>query len=241
MARRELSARWARRLGEGGASDSESLADKLATTGLEPGTLELDDVLLGPHRASVVDLLERVATFRTGVETQRECAAAIARIVSGLKTYAHLDAPEAERGDIHKGIEVALAVMAPRIPAGVEVVTRFGECRPIVHHPGALMQVWTNLLDNALRAMGDSGRLKIETTQASDMVVVSISDTGPGIPVELRDHIFELDVTTRGPGAGLGLGLPICKRIIKADHGGQITFETGAAGTTFEVRLPERG
>jgi signal transduction histidine kinase len=101
------------------------------------------------------------------------------------------------------------------------------------------MQVWTNLVDNALGAMGESGVLTVETSDVGDCVEVRVGDTGFGIPDALRESVFDLDVTTRGPGAGLGLGLPICRSIIEKNHGGTITFESRPGRTEFVVTLPK--
>jgi signal transduction histidine kinase len=102
------------------------------------------------------------------------------------------------------------------------------------------MQVWTNLVDNALRAMGHEGTLVIETEDLGERVRVTVADTGCGVPAELAERAFDLDTTTRGPGAGLGLGLPVCRRIIERNHGGSISFRSRAGDTRFSVFLPKR-
>jgi signal transduction histidine kinase len=189
----------------------------------------------------LLSLVERLHTFQHGLDTIGDSARQVARIVDGLKTYSHLDQARVEEADLHRSLQVTLAVLAPRIPPGVKVETRFATLAPFPHRPGELIQVWTNLVDNALHAMGDAGTLVLETHDAGDAVRVSIADTGAGVPPELGDRIFDLDVTTRGPGAGLGFGLAICKSLVEKSHGGSIDFESRPGHTVFTVILPKRG
>jgi PAS domain S-box-containing protein len=107
--------------------------------------------------------------------------------------------------------------------------------------PRALEQVFTNLISNAVQAMSTNGgtlAIKLELIKPAmehPQVAVSISDSGPGIPDEIKDHIFEPFVTTNPQGTGLGLA--ITKRIIIA-HKGAITVNSFPGGTTFQVQLP---
>jgi signal transduction histidine kinase len=239
-ARRALEQAWGTVLERLGAREVELSAQRLARTGLSPGGLDRADPLAGEKGPELAALLERHATFVGGLATLRECSTNIARIVRGLKTYAHLDQAEAETADIHRGIEAALSILRVNVPEGVEAVTKFAAIPAFLHRPGELMQVWTNLIDNALRSMGQSGTLEITTAIEGDRAVVTIGDTGRGIPPELQARIFELDVTSRGPGAGLGLGLAICRNIVEMRHGGSISFESRPGRTVFAVAIPMR-
>jgi signal transduction histidine kinase len=236
-ARRELEDSLGEMLRSRRVPSTEMIAQRFARAGIGPERLEPHVGLLASHGQVLSELVERVHTFGRSVETIGQCAANVARIVDGLKTYAHLDRAEAEVADVHVGIQATLTVLAPRIPKGIEVVTRFDAIAPFPHHPGELTQVWTNLVDNAVRAMGEGGTLGIETHDEGDHVRVTVSDTGAGVPDQLRDRIFELDVTSRGPGAGLGLGLPICRTIVERRHGGRIAFESRPGRTVFTVVL----
>ena len=82
-------------------------------------------------------------------------------------------------------------------------------------------------------------RNTIETRNQGDKIQVTVADTGCGIPEDLQERVFDLDVTSRGPGAGLGLGLPICKRIIEEHHGGSIDFDTRPGRTVVTVVVPK--
>jgi len=100
-----------------------------------------------------------------------------------------------------------------------------------------LNQVWTNLIDNALDAMGGAGELRIRTASEPGHVLVEIGDSGHGIPPEIRTRIFEPFFTTKKVGEGTGLGLDVVYRIVQS-HGGDIRVESVPGDTRFQVRLP---
>ena len=107
--------------------------------------------------------------------------------------------------------------------------------------PGELNQVWTNLIDNAVDAMGGTGTLRV-SARVDDLgwVVVEIADTGPGMPADVQAHAFEPFFTTKDVGKGTGLGLDISRRIIVDRHNGEIRLESSPGRTVLEVRLPMR-
>ena len=98
--------------------------------------------------------------------------------------------------------------------------------------------MWTNLIDNAIAAMGEAGVLTLRTGLDHDQVSVEIGDTGPGVPPEIRERIFEPFFTTRPVGQGTGLGLDITWRIVVNKHHGDIGVESVPGDTWFRVRLP---
>jgi signal transduction histidine kinase len=101
-----------------------------------------------------------------------------------------------------------------------------------------LNQAWTNLIDNAVAAMGQAGVLTVRTGLDRDQVVVDIRDTGPGVPPKIRERIFEPFFTTKPVGQGTGLGLDITWRIVVNKHHGDIQLESVPGDTRFRVRLP---
>jgi len=105
---------------------------------------------------------------------------------------------------------------------------------------GELNQVWTNLIHNAVQAMGGSGEILIETSLQGGDIKVAIQDSGPGIPPEAMSRIFDPFFTTKGKGEGTGLGLSIAHKIVEK-HGGKIRVESVPGQTRFEVLLPVAG
>jgi len=100
-----------------------------------------------------------------------------------------------------------------------------------------LNQVWTNLIDNAIDAMGGTGELRLRIYRDGGCVVVEIGDNGPGISPEIRAHIFEPFFTTKGVGEGTGLGLDTVQRIVRK-HKGNIQVNSKSGDTRFQVSLP---
>ncbi len=104
--------------------------------------------------------------------------------------------------------------------------------------PHLLQQVIFNLVNNACQAMGDDGDLYLTSKIHPQTIEISVRDTGPGIPAEIREAIFTPFFTTKAPGKGTGLGLPICQSIIE-HHGGKISVSSsGLGGAVFTIRLP---
>ena len=124
-----------------------------------------------------------------------------------------------------------------RLKHGVEVTREFAPDLPrIFAHGSELNQVWTNLIDNAIDAMGGKGELTIRTSRELDFVLVEIIDNGPGISEAVKPHIFEPFFTTKGVGEGTGMGLDTVYRIVRAHHG-DISVESKPGRTNFQVRL----
>jgi signal transduction histidine kinase len=133
-------------------------------------------------------------------------------------------------------------MLARKIPPGVTVVKDYDETLPPVpSYAGELNQVWTNLIDNALQAMGSEGTLTVRTRRDDDYASVQIADTGPGIPDHIKDRIFEPFFTTKPIGQGTGLGLDIAWRIVVNKHRGYLKVRSEPGATVFTVRLPLEG
>ena len=99
--------------------------------------------------------------------------------------------------------------------------------------------MWTNILDNAIDAMNGQGTITIATRRTGGNIVVELTDTGPGVPEEIVEQIFDPFVTTKPPGEGTGLN--ISHNIITQKHGGKLTVRSRPGSTTFTARLPIAG
>ncbi len=102
---------------------------------------------------------------------------------------------------------------------------------------GELNQIWGNLIDNALDAVANGGRVEVIAMREGQSVVVRIRDDGPGISAEVRDRIFDPFFTTKPMGQGTGLGLDIARRLVRHNDGA-IDFESQPGRTEFRVTLP---
>ena len=156
-----------------------------------------------------------------------------------MKDYSHLDKAAFESIDVHDGLESTLVILGHKLKKGVEVVRDYDRGLPkICAQAGELNQVWTNLIDNAIDAMGGKGTLTVRTAREHDCVLVEIDDTGSGIPAEVERRIFEPFFTTKDVGHGTGLGLDISYRIVVRRHHGDIRVESQPGDTRFQVLLP---
>lgn len=165
----------------------------------------------------------------------------ISEIVTAIKGYAYLDQAPRQRVDVRIGLEQTLVILRHRLHEGrIAVVKELADDLPEIEVYGSeLNQVWTNLVDNAIDAMEGGGTITIraERDPDGDGVRVSMCDTGPGIPPDVRARLFEPFYTTKPPGKGTGLGLHISHNVV-ARHGGRIDVDSDADGTCFNVVLP---
>jgi len=174
-----------------------------------------------------------------------EASGRISELVGAVKNFTHMDQGHGKQfADIHIGIRNTLTMLQHKIRNGnVRVIENFDAELPEVNALiGELNQVWTNLLDNALDAMGpnNNGQLTITTSRAKECVRVTISDNGPGIPEEVKSRIFDPFFTTKEIGKGTGLGLDVVKRIIK-QHKGAVKVDSAPGQTNFIVEFPIDG
>ncbi|MFI5561877.1 ATP-binding protein [Amycolatopsis japonica] len=163
----------------------------------------------------------------------------ISVLVGKAKQYSQMDRAPHQWIDVHEGLDSTLVMLAGKIAPGIRVVKEYDHTIPrIPAYAGELNQVWTNVIDNALGAMGAEGTLTLRTSRVDDHVHVEIGDTGPGIPAEVRQRIFEPFFTTKPVGQGTGLGLDISWRIVVERHQGDLRVDSAPGDTRFTVCLP---
>ena len=163
----------------------------------------------------------------------------ISSLVGAAKQYSQIDRAPFQVVDVHDLLDSTLVMLAGKIGGGITVVKDYDPGLPTISgYPAELNQVWTNLIDNAVDAMGGTGTLTIRTALDRGQVLVEFGDTGPGVPAEIRDRIFEPFFTTKGVGEGTGLGLDISFRIVVNKHHGDLRVESEPGNTRFQVCLP---
>ncbi|MCG7210104.1 ATP-binding protein [Streptomyces arenae] len=163
----------------------------------------------------------------------------ISGLVDAAKQYSQLDRAPQQTVDIHTLLEATLTMLRAKIAPGVTVVRQYDpDLPPILAYGAELNQVWTNLIVNALYAMGGEGTLTLRTRRDGDRLLAEVGDTGPGIPPEVRPRIFEPFYTTKPVGEGTGLGLDISYRIVVNKHHGDIRVDSRPGETWFRVGLP---
>ena len=177
-----------------------------------------------PQREKYVEQIQRQFDLMAGMTRE---VLAFARGDSDLvvrKVYMNRFADELA---VQLGAAIAGRGIALEVIATYDGVAYFDEQK--------FLRVFHNLTSNAIEAMPDGGRLQIVIDRDGDQLLISVKDTGPGIPAEVHARLFELFATGRK--GGTGLGLAIVKRVVD-DHHGTIRCETGPTGTTFSIRIP---
>jgi PAS domain S-box-containing protein len=170
----------------------------------------------------------------------------VAEIVRSMRELAHPDRPEMSEVDVNHVIRNALVVARAEYKYVAEVETDLAPLPPVRCHAGELNQVMLNLLVNASHAIADvvtnsgsRGLISVATRLDGEVVVISVRDTGGGIPENIRHRIFEPFFTTKDVGRGTGQGLAISHNIIVKRHGGSIECDSELGkGTVFHLRLP---
>jgi signal transduction histidine kinase len=166
----------------------------------------------------------------------------ISDLVGAVKEYSYMDRGLTERAatDLHRAIDSTLTMLGHKARVkNVTLVKDYApDLPPIQAFAGELNQVWTNLLDNALDAVADGGKVTVRTRRKNHHVEVEIGDDGPGVPADLQGRIWEPFFTTKPMGQGSGLGLDITRRIIVLRHGGEIRLDSQPGDTRFTVCLP---
>lgn len=164
----------------------------------------------------------------------------VKNIVQDLKDFSHVDRnPVFQWADLHQGLESTLNIVANEIKYKADVVREYGVLPEVQCLQSQLNQVFMNLLVNAAHAIGEQrGTITIRSGASSDSVWISFSDTGSGIPENIRQKIFDPFFTTKAIGKGTGLGLSLAYGIIQK-HNGSIEVESEVGkGTTFRICLP---
>jgi signal transduction histidine kinase len=223
-----------------GVAQAVELAAPLAEVGVDAERLRSVLTDLPPAER---DPAARWLTLRARItSTIGEASVAserISEIVGSVKRYSHTDQAPARWVDVHEGLEAALTILRGRIPPDVELVRDYAVDLPEVPgHPGDLDSVWTNLLDNALDAVGDRGTITIRTRLAGDHVRVEVENTGPAIPPEVLERVFDPFFTTKPVGRGTGLGLATAYSVITSRHDGRLLLASEPGRTVARVELP---
>ncbi|KJY24564.1 MULTISPECIES: ATP-binding protein [Streptomyces] len=171
-----------------------------------------------------------------------DSTARISHLVDAAKQYAQLDRAPHRDVDVHELLDSTLLMLSGKIGPRVRVTKEYDRSLPEVPaYPAELNQVWTNLIDNAVSAIGSAGgegTLTVRTAREGDRLLVEFRDTGPGVPPEIRDRIFDPFFTTKPVGEGTGLGLDISWRIVVNKHHGSLEVRSVPGDTRFRVLLP---
>jgi len=216
-------------------------AETLTDAGIELEHLDrLSSLVSGEGLSASVAWVTATAASTVVAADVERATRRIHGVVSAVRDFTHLDrAPDREQLNVARGLrdtvellqtrartqQTALQLSAPEdLPSVVGVVAD-------------LNQAWTCLIENALDAVQRGGSIQVCAAHADTVIVVTVTDDGPGIPEEIQSRVFDPFFTTKPVGAGSGLGLDIVRRVAR-NHGGEVEFISAPGRTEFRVRLP---
>ena len=223
-----------------GVPDAYRLAEPLAAAGVDDGWLEELQRLAGSGTPAALRSIVASLSAQRLVSDLRDSTERMSSLIAAIKSYAYMDRGGLVEADIHEGLETTLKVLSYKLKhSQIKIVRDYDRTLPpLTMYGSEVNQVWTNVLDNAIDAVGDTGTITVRTQRDGDCILVDIADTGPGIPAQARAHVFEPFYTTKDVGQGTGLGLDTVRQIVVGRHGGSVTFDTGDSGTMFHIWLP---
>jgi signal transduction histidine kinase len=235
LAREESIRAWLAALG---CPEPWQVAAPLAEQGVTVDELnQLRAVLPADATCVSLQFFARYLRSSRSVNTLISSTARIFDLISAVKDYSFMDRAPILEVDVAAGLDATVQMFQSRL-THVKVTRDYETDLPTISaYGGELNQVWTALLENALDALGNQGEIRLTCRLETDMLLIEIWDTGPGIPAELQDRIFEPFFTTKAPGQGLGLGLDNAMRIVRK-HRGHISVISEPGSTCFRVRLP---
>ncbi|HKE19145.1 MAG TPA: HAMP domain-containing sensor histidine kinase [Kofleriaceae bacterium] len=175
------------------------------------------------------DLRAAIDAIEAGSERMRQ-------VHGDLRAFIRGDTSAAVSGDVTPGLRATVEMLRRGLRSAVEIDAIYGELPPVRHEPGPLNQVFFNLIQNAIDAVGESGSVRVASRVATGAIEIAVSDSGPGVSDRAMAHLFEPFFTTKPPRKGTGLGLAISKQIVER-QGGAIELADPRTAT-FIVRLP---
>ncbi len=235
-------------------------SDKLATIGLLTAGIvheinnplaasKLAFALLDDQSKKLTEQLSQNAALSDGskkllsdmvdfIQNGKRCTDSMSKIVSDIRTFSRSDKGIMNPENLNNIVDSVVNIVWNNIKNKVQLKKEYGEIPPVTCNSQQLGQVFLNLLVNASQAIPDAGTITIRTEKAGEFIAVKISDTGCGIPDDVKEKMFQPFFTTKGAEEGTGLGLSITYDIVKK-HGGEIRVESQVGkGTTFTVLLP---
>lgn len=239
---RHLKYELAQQLTERKITDALTFANILADMGIYKNIEPCLPLLQDAQALKILEVIYQLTSLQKSIYTILTASEFIMHIVSALKRLAHNE-PSGEKTltQITEGIETVLTLYQHQLKhKNITIIRHYETIPPILCYADELNQVWMNLIHNALQAMNHTGTLKIVVALQEEAISISITDSGIGIPDEIKYTIFKPFFTTKPIGEGCGLGLDIVKKIVEK-HNGKISVESKPGCTTFAVFLPLSG
>lgn len=222
-----------------GNNQNTDFADDLVDSGIEiEDILSFESLILGTNIESFFNLLLKEISISKCLQIIDLAVERASKMTFALKNFSRYENNDEKiQFDLIENLETVITIYQSQFKKDVILHRTYDEIPPIFGYPEELLHLWTNLIYNGLQAMEFRGELSIDIKKLKDFICVKITDSGKGIPEEIRERIFEPFFTTKPLGEGSGLGLDISRKITKR-HGGDLYFESSPGKTTFFVTLP---
>jgi len=227
-------------LDEAGFEEAWDHASALLNMGMDVDRLnDLAEQFAEEHFEKVLDWAAALGPVYELLAEISEGSSRISEIVIALKNYSFVGQAPVQEVDLNHGIDNTLVILRSKLKGGMEVHREYADDIPkIIAYGGELNQVWTNIIDNAIDALGGEGNITIRTKLDGDHAIVEFEDNGPGISAEVIEKVFDPFFTTKNIGKGTGLGLSTSYGIIVEKHQGTINVESKPGKTCFRIRIP---
>ncbi|MDD5228851.1 MAG: ATP-binding protein [Methylococcales bacterium] len=215
--------------------DVKSTVDVAESCLDEVGTKTLNEYKEQIDYAFVIDDLSKL------LESQKQAADRIRNIVLSLRNFSRLDQGDVKTVLLEEGIDSTLQMLLHKFKHRIVIEKDYSLNEMVECYAGELNQVFMNILANAIQAITDTGTIIITTAKVNENAIITIADTGTGMPDEIKEKIFDPFFTTKDVGEGTGLGLSISYGIIEK-HQGTLTVESNQSkenhGTRFIIAIP---
>jgi signal transduction histidine kinase len=230
-------------LADAGVQEPWQIAEPLAAGGVDAEFIGRVEAVAGPATQATLRWIAASLSARELTNELRESTERMSQLVKAIKSYAFMDRGEIVQVDVREGLETTLTILGHKLKhTRIHVERDYDpDLPPLMARGAELNQVWTNLIDNAIDALGDSGQITLTTRADGDCAEIDIADDGPGIPAEIRDRVFDPFFTTKEVGKGTGLGLQTARQIIVDRHHGSLTLESEPGRTVLRARVPING
>jgi signal transduction histidine kinase len=220
-------------------TDSSYYADLMTELSLHKDKETAVRLVRSEKFEQITDTAHDFAILISSVQNISFATERASKVIFSLKNYSRKSVENQKTAvNLNDNIQTILTLYGAQIRKTCELLTDFGDLPTYECYADELGQVWTNIIQNAVQAMPGGGTLEVKTKAENGKILVSVRDSGSGIPEEIRNKVFDPFFTTKKVGEGSGLGLDIVKKIVEK-HEGKIWFETETGkGTCFFVELP---
>ena len=218
--------------------NARNVAAILSSMGIEQDLELILPILNSPDGDMIIDAASHLHAIQDNGKNIGIASDRANTIVASLRNYARKGSQEKPTlSDLRTGIDTVLTLYQNKLKHGVELHKHYDDVPQLLCYPEELDQAWTNLIGNAIQAMDGEGELDISLTQGENKLIVTITDSGPGILEAAQTQIFDPFFTTKPMGEGSGLGLSITQKIIQR-HCGSIELQSQPGKTSFCITLP---